>query len=157
MPSLTAKTSWWPYVLCAIAVFAAASAGGFFRPGAWYLEIKKPTWNPPAYLFGPVWTVLYIMIAIAGARVFASGVSMTSAQTFWVAQLVLNALWSFLFFGMRRIDLALIDIGLMLATIIGFIVVTWGRDRTAALLFVPYLAWVSFAAVLNATLWMMNP
>ena len=151
------KTPWLVYTACALAVIAAASTGGLFRPDAWFAALAKPSWNPPNWLFAPVWTALYVMIAIAGGRVFAAADSgLVPARVFWIVQLVLNGLWTFLFFSLHQIDLALLDIVALLVEIAGFITVTWNRDRPAALLFVPYMAWVGFATALNAALWLLN-
>jgi translocator protein len=102
--------------------------------------------------------VLYIMIAVAGWRVWVRRDApwARTALAVWAVQLVLNAVWSWLFFGLHMMLLALADIALLLATIIGFIVVTWRHDRVAAGLFVPYFAWVAFATALNASLWWLN-
>ena len=156
MQTVTMRQSWWIYGMCALAVLAVASMGGLFRPDAWFVALKKPVWNPPSWIFGPVWTTLYVMIAIAGGRVFSAAGDRTAPRRFWIVQLVLNGLWSLLFFGLHRIDLALIDIVGMVTAIAGFVGVTWKKDRIAAWLFLPYLAWVSFATVLNATLLVLN-
>ncbi|MGQ0672894.1 MAG: TspO/MBR family protein [Hyphomicrobium sp.] len=137
-------------------VVAAATTGALFMPGAWYAGLAKPSWTPPDWLFGPAWTVLYFMIAVAGWRVWqAEGLG--PALVIWLVGLAFNAAWSYLMFGIHRIDLALFDAFAMLASIIAFILAAWRVDATAALLFVPYLAWVSFATVLNYTIQQMNP
>lgn len=89
-------------------VFATASSGAIFKPGDWYASLERPDWTPQNWVFPVVWTVLYIMIALAGWLVFSAG-GFGLAMMIWGAQLVLNAAWSWLFFGMRRMDLALID------------------------------------------------
>jgi tryptophan-rich sensory protein len=129
--------------------------GGLTTPGAWYAGLAKPSFNPPAWLFGPVWTVLYVFIAIAGWRVWQrdrGGLPMK----FWWAQLALNFLWTPVYFGAHQIGLAFVVILLMLAAILAFIVTAWRLDRVAAGLFVPYAAWVAFASVLNGTIWALN-
>jgi tryptophan-rich sensory protein len=136
-------------------VAAAAVSGGQFRPGAWYAALAKPAWTPPGWLFGPVWAVLYLMIAVAGWLVWRAE-GLRAALMVWGLQLALNGAWSWLMFGRQAIGLALIDILAMLAAIIAFIVLARPVSRPAALLFVPYLAWVSFATALNATIWRMN-
>jgi benzodiazapine receptor len=123
-------------------------------PGEWYARLAKPSFNPPNWIFAPIWTILYILIAIAGWRVWDYG--LTKPQQFWWAQLVLNFLWSPTFFGLQQMGLALIVIALLLVAIIGFIKATWEPDRHSALLFLPYLVWVAFATLLNASLWMLN-
>jgi benzodiazapine receptor len=134
----------------------AAMSGVFFKPGEWYERLAKPRWTPPNWLFGPVWTTLYILIAIAGWLVWRAEPS-SAAMWLWGAQLVLNALWSALFFGARRMDLAFAEVVLLWLSIAGFIALAAGISTAAALLFVPYLVWVAIAATLNLTVWRMNP
>ncbi len=137
--------------------FSAATFGAFFPPGEWYAALDKPSWNPPNWLFGPVWTVLYLMIAGAGWRIQQKfGFKAKSALLFWAAQMVLNAMWSWLFFGLQRPGLAFAEIVLLWLSIATTIVLFWRRDRAAGLLMVPYLLWVSFASLLNFTLWQLN-
>ncbi len=153
-----------PLVLLAfIAVTLAAGAIGstatFRNVTTWYPMLEKPTWTPPSAWFGPVWTALYFAMSVAGWRAWRNAA--TPAATAGVirlygAQLILNALWSVLFFGMRRPDLALIDIiALWLLLLVGLIRF-WRLDRLAGILWVPYLLWVSFATALNASIWSLN-
>lgn len=147
-------------VLFVLATAAAAAFGAQFTPGEWYAALDKPSWNPPNWLFGPVWTALYLAIAVAGWRVWrtrreTSG-KLSPALALWIAQLLLNAAWSWLFFGLHEMGWALAEILVLLATIVAFIVVARRVDRLAAWLFVPYGLWVSFATLLNVTLWRMN-
>jgi benzodiazapine receptor len=129
--------------------------GFLTAPGAWYAGLSKPAFNPPAWLFGPVWTVLYIMIAVAGWRVLQRDRHGWPMKLWW-AQLALNFLWTPVFFAAHQIGLALVIILLMLATILGFIATAWRLDRVSAWLFVPYAAWVAFASVLNGSIWALN-
>ncbi len=134
-----------------LAVVAVASVGGTLKPGSWYRALDKPSWTPPDWLFGPAWTVLYILIAVAGWRVWqASGWNL--AMVFWCANLMFNAAWSWLMFRRHNLEAALLDAAFMLATILGFIATAWQHDTTAALLFTPYLAWTAFATALNLEL-----
>jgi translocator protein len=143
-------------VIFVIVVAAVAASGAQFTPGAWYATLNKPSWTPPNWLFGPVWSMLYLMIAIAGWLVWrAEGVGVTLAV--WAAQLAANAAWSWIMFGRHEIGLAMADITLMWVLITTFVVLTWTRHRTASLLFLPYWAWVSFASALNFALWRLNP
>jgi len=124
-------------------------------PDAWFAGLAKPAFNPPGWVFAPVWTILYVLIAAAGWRTWQREPKST-AMKLWMAQLLLNFLWSPVFFAAHRIDAALAVIVLMLAAIIAFIIVVKKQDKTAAWLFAPYAAWVSFALVLNAALLFIN-
>lgn len=147
----------WSLLVFVLLVVVAASSGAVFQTGAWYEALNKPTWTPPNWLFPIAWTILYLMIAVAGWLVWKAGGGMSSAIVIWGVGLVLNALWSYFMFGRNDITLALFDvIGLWLATA-AFIVAAWGIDVRAAYLFIPYLAWVSFAAALNFEVWRLNP
>lgn len=123
--------------------------------GEWYAELNKPVFNPPAWLFGPVWTVLYILISIAGWRVWERDPTSRPMQLWWV-QLVLNFLWTPIFFTGHQVGAALVVILLLLAAIVGFITTAWRQHRVPAWLFVPYGAWVMFASILNGSIWMLN-
>jgi tryptophan-rich sensory protein len=146
----------WSLAVFVVLVVVAGSSGIFFQPGDWYESLRKPSWTPPNWLFGPVWSVLYVMIAIAGWLVWKQAPG-SAAMWFWGLQLFVNATWSGVFFGMRRMDLAFYDIGLLWLLVAGFIVTALSISTTAALLFVPYLIWVSIAGALNWTVWRMNP
>jgi len=124
------------------------------RPDGWYAALAKPPFNPPNWVFAPVWTLLYLMIAIAGARTF-EGVPRRGFGL-WLGQMALNFAWTPVFFGLHRAGLALAIILGLLITILVFIATRWREDRTAALLFVPYAAWVAFASVLNAAIVALN-
>lgn len=138
-------------------VAATAFSGAQFQPGAWYGTLAKPSWTPPSWLFGPVWTLLYIGIAVAGWLVWRKTGRMETALWIWIAQLLLNAAWSWLFFGIHRPDLALVDILAMLVLIALFIVAARPISPIASYLFVPYVLWVSYAAALNFAIWRANP
>ena len=139
--------------------FAAASLGGIFGPGEWYASLNKPSWNPPGWLFGPVWTTLYAMMAVAAWLVWRRGgfARQGRALTFFLVQLALNAAWTPLFFGLQRPGLAFAEIVLLWLAIAATIYAFRPVSRVALWLLVPYLAWVSFAAALNFTLWRLNP
>ena len=138
--------------------FFAAWIGSRYMPGAWYASLAKPSWNPPNYLFGPVWTVLYVLMAVAAWLVWQkAGFSGAGpALTLFVAQLALNALWSYLFFGQHRPDRAFVDIVALLVVIVTVTMLFWRIDRTAGWLMVPYVLWVTFASYLNFVLWRLN-
>ncbi len=137
-------------------VALAASSGVMFRPGEWYAALAKPPWTPPDWVFGPVWAVLYVFIAIAGWIIFSlPGTRL--ARGLWVAQLALNALWSFLFFGLQSTWLALADIVALMVCISFLMYVADTVSRTAMWLLAPYLAWVGYAFTLNAAIVLGNP
>lgn len=138
--------------------FAAASLGGWFMPGAWYASLTKPTWNPPSWIFGPVWSALYIMMAVAAWLVWRQGGwgKQRRPLLLFLVQLALNALWTPLFFGLHWQGVAFAEILLLWFAIVSTIAAFWRVHRAAAWLLAPYLAWVSFAAVLNGTLWRLN-
>lgn len=136
-------------------VLVAASSGAFFTPGEWYRSLRKPSWTPPDWLFPVAWSVLYFMIAVAGWLVWQADPT-HPAMFLWAAQLVLNAAWSWLFFGRRDMVGALVDVGAMWLLIAAFIVTAWPLSSVASLLFVPYLVWVSIATALNYRVWRLN-
>lgn len=141
-----------------LVTFAVAGVTGMATSGTvrdWYPTIVKPSWNPPAWLFGPVWTVLYAMMAVSAWLVWRRA-GWSGALAWFAVQLALNAVWSPLFFGLHRIDLALVDIALLWCAIGGTVVAFWKVSPLAGGLLIPYLAWVSFATVLNFTLWRLN-
>ena len=121
----------------------------------WYATLAKPSFNPPNWIFAPVWTALYILMAMAAWLVWRSGKA-GAALGLFALQLALNAAWSLLFFGLHRIDLALVDIVLLLAAIVATALAFRARSAVAALLLLPYLAWACFATVLNFAIWRMN-
>ena len=135
--------------------FLAAVLGILFPPGAWYAQLAKPSWNPPAWLFGPVWTALYLAMAVAAWRVWRCRPATRALTVYWI-QLALNAAWSPLFFGLQQPGLAVLEILGLWAAIALTVRAFWPVDRLAAALLGPYLAWVSFAAVLNFALWRLN-
>lgn len=144
------------FIAFAVLTFVAATVGGFFAPDAWYASLAKPSWNPPNFVFGPVWTALYTCIAFAGWLAWRRAKRIDASIALWGAQLVANALWSYLFFGQRRPDLAFYDIVTMFVLIVACIVVFRARSFTASMLMIPYALWVAFAGALNFTIWKMN-
>jgi benzodiazapine receptor len=157
------------FVALCLAVAAAGGAVTASSVGTWYAGLAKPSFNPPNWLFGPVWTALYLMMAVAGWRVWrklrrSGGMGMPpygaraarGALAVWALQLALNLCWSYVFFGLRMIGGALAEIVVLLAAILVAAWLCWRVDRAAGMLFVPYIAWVAFAALLNAALWRLN-
>ena len=145
-----------------VASFAAAAIGGTATGGSvrdWYPTLAKPAWNPPAWLFGPVWTVLYIAMAVAAWWVWqrAGWAGARWALTLFFVQLAVNAAWSVIFFGLRNPGAAFAEIVVLWGTIVATTLLFWKISPAAGWLFLPYLAWVSFAAVLNFTIWRLNP
>lgn len=138
--------------------FSAAALGGLFMPGEWYAQLRKPAWNPPSWLFGPVWTALYFMMAVAAWLVWRRGgfPAQRKALGLFLLQLLLNAAWSPLFFGLHNPALAFAEIVLLWLAILGTLIAFWKTHRGAGAMLLPYLAWVTFAAVLNFTLWQLN-
>lgn len=141
------------FILLAQAV--GITTGLLFQPGEWYAALDKPFFNPPNWIFGPVWTVLYVLIGIAGAQAWRWD-PQSRAIKLWFVQMGLNGSWTVVFFGLQMPGIALIIIALLIATILLFIRATWKEVRTASWMFVPYLAWVSFASLLNAALFYLN-
>jgi len=135
--------------------FCAPLAGIFSTPSEWYAGLAKPDWNPPGWIFGPVWTSLYVMMAIAAWLVWKRD-GWSKPLWLYLAQLALNAAWTPIFFGANKIGWAFAEMLIMWLAIL-FTVLTFRHvSKAAALLLLPYLAWVAFAAFLNFTLWRMN-
>jgi benzodiazapine receptor len=129
--------------------------GGLFRPGDWYSALGKPAWTPPGWVFGPVWTLLYVTMGVAAWLVWARAGWGWPLLPF-VVQLVLNGAWTWLFFGLRSPELALLDIVALWVMILVTLIVFWRVHPVAGGLLLPYLAWVTFAGALNAAIWHLN-
>jgi tryptophan-rich sensory protein len=139
----------------AVVIGIGAVVGISTAPGEWYAGLNKPPFNPPNWIFGPVWFTLYVLIAVAGWRTFMSepnGIGMK----LWYGQMVLNWVWSPVWFGLHLIWPAFVVIVAIDALVLAFIANRWSRDRTSALLFVPYAAWVLFASLLNLSIAILN-
>lgn len=150
-----------PYTTLALFILLSLSAGligSQFPPGEWYAALARPAWNPPDWVFAPVWTTLYCLMGISAWLVWrrSGWREAAGALGLFFLQLAFNALWSWLFFGLHRMDIALAEILVLAATIAATAWSFWRHSRTAAWLLLPYLAWVLFATVLNATLWQLN-
>ncbi len=141
-----------------ILTFGAASVGSRFPAGRWYATLSKPGWNPPNWLFGPVWGILYILMAIAAWLVWRkmdlAGAGL--ALGLYAVQLGFNAAWSWLFFGRKQLGWALVEILMLLLAILATLIAFWRIDPISGYLLLPYLLWVAFASFLNFTLWRMN-
>ena len=159
-PPMTVR-AWVTWLVWVLAVVAAGSAVGlWFAPDEWYQGLAKPTWNPPNWLFGPVWTTLYALLGTSAWLVSREpGVPAGERRTAWIAfgvHAVLNLAWTPLFFGLRQPGLAFIDICLVWLALL-WMTMQFGRIRPlAGYLLLPQVLWVSFALVLNGTLWLMN-
>jgi len=138
--------------------FAAGWIGSRYMPGEWYGSLAKPAWTPPGVVFAPVWTVLYVLMGLAAWLVWRrrgfAGAGLV--LTVFLVQLILNALWSYLFFGLHRIDLAFFDIVALWVMIFVVVALFWLEDWRAGALMIPYLLWVGFASCLNFALWQLN-
>jgi tryptophan-rich sensory protein len=145
------------FIAICFAVAALGSVATSAGLASWYATIVKPSFNPPSWIFGPVWTVLYVMIAVAGARLVLSPAhDKGPVLAAYGVQLALNCAWSWVFFYAQRPGLAVIVIAVMWLSIAATIVLAWPKDRVASWLLIPYLAWVSFASLLNIAIWRLN-
>ncbi len=139
------------------ACMAAASTGAMYPPGEWYERLEKPDWTPPNWLFPLAWTVLYIAMAYAAYRVALSAQPAAKAGlAFWAFQIALNAIWTPIFFGLKKLRAALVVIGALWAAVAMTMILFFIADFVAGMLFLPYLIWVSYAAGLNFTIWRDN-
>lgn len=141
--------------------FCAAAIGGLATATAidtWYITLVKPSWTPPGWVFGSIWTVLYLMMAMAAWLVWLKRKEMAvrSSLQFFLVQLTMNAMWSVIFFGLRRVDLAFFWIGLLWIAIVVTMMLFKRVSLVAALLLVPYLIWVTIAQALNFEIWRLN-
>jgi tryptophan-rich sensory protein len=157
-PSVSPLRLWLGLIGWLALSFSAAAMGGLFMPGEWYASLKKPAWNPPGWVFGPIWAALYTMMAVAAWLVWKRGgfAAQRRPLKLFLVQLALNALWTPLFFGLHWPGVAFVEILLLWQAIGATLVAFRSVSRAAAWLLWPYLAWVSFAAVLNFTLWRLN-
>ncbi|MGA2668921.1 MAG: TspO/MBR family protein [Ignavibacteria bacterium] len=155
------KADWLSLIICVVVCLLAGIIGSFFTSKnipTWYATINKPTFKPPNWIFGPVWTVLYLMMGISLFLVWRQRdtVNISQAVMFFSIQLILNALWSFIFFGMKLLLLGFIEICLLWIFILLSIISFSGISLTASLLLIPYLLWVSYASVLNYFIFKLN-
>lgn len=161
MASLTKRKQLVGLVAWLIASFTAAAIGGAasVQAGPFYTQLVRPEWAPPSFVFGPVWTVLYVLMGIAAWLVWrVTGFrAAKTALILFLVQLALNALWSWLFFAWHRGALAFADTLLLWALIVATLIAFWRIRPLAGVLLVPYLVWVSFASALNYFVWQLNP
>lgn len=136
-------------------LFIGGCIGYLSVPTAWYQELNKPAFTPPNWLFAPVWSILYIIIGYVGWRVFIDKPN-DLLQRLWLGQLLLNFAWSPLFFGLHQVFLAFIICAAMLILTLIFILKSWQSDKFSALLFIPYIIWLSLATALNGGILILN-
>lgn len=122
----------------------------------WYVHLNKPVFTPPSWLFGPVWSVLYVMIGIAGGILWVNREVLKKSFCYYLAQLLLNFSWSFVFFGAKKLDVALVIILLIVCLTLLTIIFSWKAKRIIGYLLLPYLLWVSFASILNFSIMFLN-
>ena len=141
-----------------LANFIAAMPGGIFRPGEWYESLNKPSWRPPNWLFAPVWSVLYIMISVAGWLVWRDAVpgELMLPMVIYGVHLCLNFAWSAFFFGLKRPDWAFFEIIALWLSIVATMVAFYAVNPLSTYLLIPYLLWASFAGYLNFVMWQLN-
>ena len=145
-------------VLWILVSLAAGGIGSRFMPGEWYASLSKPSWTPPNAVFGPVWTLLYLLMGIAAWLVWrkAGFSGAPGALILFFAQLALNILWSYLFFGRQQPGVAFVEIVALWLVILATVVSFWRVYALAGVLLIPYLCWVGFASALNFELWRRN-
>jgi tryptophan-rich sensory protein len=154
----TGVNEWIGLVVSFVVCFAVAGLGSLATTPnipTWYATLNKPSWNPPNWLFGPVWTVLYALMAVAVWLVWRR-TGWGVAVTIFAIQLALNLAWSFIFFGSHQPGLAFLEIVLLWLAIAATVLMFFQVSTVAAILMIPYLLWVSFAAALNYTIWRLN-
>ncbi|MCK0167685.1 tryptophan-rich sensory protein [Jannaschia sp. S6380] len=144
------------FLLFLAACGATAATGALFPPGAWYDRLAKPSWVPPDWLFPVAWTTIHLLISAAGAYVAQMNGS-GLALAFWALQSAASALWTPVFFGLRRMKSALLVVGVLWLAVLGATIAHWQLSLWAGLAFLPYLAWVTVATALNAAMIRLNP
>jgi tryptophan-rich sensory protein len=159
MTSRSPSSQWAGLLGWLFAAFATGAVGAIASvdAAAFYAQLSKPSWAPPAWLFGPVWSTLYALMGVAAWLVWRSSGFKAVALGLFGAQLAANALWSWLFFAWHRGALAAVEVLVLLALIVATVAAFWRNSRLAALLLVPYLLWVSLASVLTWAVWRSNP
>lgn len=155
---MTGLRSWLGLAGWVLLCFVVAWFGSRYSPGTSYQVLRKPAWTPPAWVFGPVWTVLYALMGVAAWLVWKEGGFGHAAipLSLFLLQLALNGAWSWLFFGLEQRGVACVEILLLWLAILATLITFWNARPLAGALLLPYLAWVSFAAALNFAIWRMN-
>jgi translocator protein len=158
---ITDENSWTPLIIASLVAVVTAVAGGLATEiGPWYTTLKKPSWQPPNWLFGPVWTTIFILAVIASVmawrRAESSFDQILTIGLFGINAL-LNIFWSLIFFTLKRPDWAVVEVAFLWLSILVLIVFFWRFSPTSSLLLLPYLIWVSIASYLNWTIIKLNP
>ncbi len=145
-------------ILSIIICFLPALIGARFGPDEWYFQLRKPSWTPPGYLFGPVWTFLYATMGVSAWLVWRQHGFREArlALSLFVAQLALNGAWTWIFFGLRAPGAAFFEIVALWLLILATLIAFWRKQKVAGILLLPYLIWVGFASVLTYTIWQLN-
>lgn len=147
----------WPlFALFLGASVAAGATGMLFKPGDWYEGLVKPDWRPKNWMFPVAWTTIYVLSALAATRIAVTEGN-AHAMGFWALQIALNTLWTPVFFGARRMGLAMIVMIALVFAVLGMVVTFWSLDFWATLMVFPYLGWLCLAAPLNWVVWRANP
>jgi len=146
------------FVVWFLVTFAAAGVGSLFAPGEWYGQLAKPSWTPPDWVFGPVWTALYACMAVSAWLIWKRGgfANAFIPLTFFLVQLILNAVWSWFFFGLKSPGLAFGEIVVLWLAVLLTVIAFWKENVVAGILLIPYLGWGTFALALNFSIWRMN-
>ena len=147
---------WLLFCIFFVACVGAGATGGLFPPGPWYRSLEKPWFTPPDWVFPVTWTVLYVCMSVAGARV-AMQEGAGYALSLWAVQIAFNGLWTPVFFGLKNIRLGMFVVGFLWLVVLVTMIALWRVDVLSGVLFVPYLIWVTIAAALNAEVWRLNP
>ena len=156
--SKTWRDKWMLLFFIVLAMAIGSASGGYFSAGDWYDQVNKPFFNPPDWIFAPVWTLLFLIMGFAAWLVWRAPVSLfrERALIWWGVQLALNVTWSALFFGLHRTGWAMAELALLWLAILMTLLYSWRVNRLAGMLYIPYLAWVSFAWILNVAIWRLN-
>jgi tryptophan-rich sensory protein len=149
---------WVVLYLCTVVASSASFVFPLGDANVWYTSLVSPSFSPPNWLFGPVWTILYLLIATSAWKLLHSSLHKYTALaiSLWALQMGLNTIWTPVFSGAENLEAALYYIVALWLSIVSYVVVAWKVNRTASLMFIPYLAWVSFASLLNYNYWLLN-
>ena len=160
MAPRSTATKWLGLLAWILVAFIPSATAAFLGPGEWYDALNRPAWTPPSWVFGPVWTTLYLMMGIAAWRIWVrhgfGDRSARRALVFYLVHLFFNAAWTWLFFGMQLLTAAAIEIVILWIMIVALVAMFWKLDRLAGAMLLPYLLWVTYAATLSIGFAVMN-